>query len=112
METMRLTKEEADTYVLNILKANIDCSDKLSITTSIDDNKVHYELEDEVRYHVRKHKRITPLRYLEYIMLLKQALSEKGYANAFIKPLIRNGTLKYEVSFLLYETKTSRRRKK
>ena len=48
METMKLSKNEADAYVLNILKANIDCSDALSIITSIDGNKVYYELEDEI----------------------------------------------------------------
>ena len=29
MDIMRLSKEEADAYVLNILKENIDCTDKL-----------------------------------------------------------------------------------
>lgn len=108
METMKLSKNEADAYVLNILKANIDCSDALSIITSIDGNKVYYELEDEIEYQEIKHKRLTPLSYLEYIMLLKQTLAEKGYTNAFIKPIVRKEIIKYEVPFHLYEKRISR----
>ena len=88
MDTMRLSKEEADAYVLNILKENVDCTDKLCIITSLNNNKVHY------------------LGYLEYIMLLKQALAKKGYAHAFVKPIIRKGSLKYEVSFQLLENRS------
>ena len=106
MDTMKLSKEEADAYVLNILKENIDCTDKLCIITSLDSNKVHYQLEDESLYHETSFKRITPLGYLEYIMLLKQALAKKGYAHAFVKPIIRKGSLKYEVSFQLLENRS------
>ena len=95
MDTMKLSKEEADAYVLNILKENVDCTDKLCIITSLNNNKVHY------------------LGYLEYIMLLKTALAKKGYAHTFIKPIIRNGSVKYEISFRLLENvQFGRRRKK
>ena len=113
MDTIKLSKEEADKYVLNILKDNIDCTDHIRIITTIDNNKIHYELEDEMLYHESGYKRITPLGYLEYMMLLKQALMKKGYSHTFIKPLIRKKTLKYEVSFRLLEnTPLERKRKK
>ena len=112
MDTMRLSKEEADAYVLNILKENIDCTDKLCIITSLDNNKVHYQLEDEMLYHEMNYKRITPLRYFEYMMLLKTALAKKGYAHIFIKPIIRNSSVKYEISFRLLENIPFERRKK
>ena len=112
MDIMRLSKEEADAYVLNILKENIDCTDKLCIITSLDNNKVHYQLEDESLYHENSYKRITPLGYLEYIMLLKTALAKKGYDHTFIKPIIRNGSVKYEISFRLLENVPFGRRRK
>lgn len=112
MDIMRLSREEADAYVLNILKENIDCTDKLCIITSLDNNKVHYQLEDESLYHDTNYKRITPLGYLEYIMLLKTALAKKGYVHTFIKPMIRKGSLKYEVSFRLLENVPFERRRR
>ena len=112
MDTMRLSKEEADAYVLNILKENIDCTDKLCIITSLDNNKVHYELEDESLYHETSYKRIKPLEYLEYIMLLKTALAKKGYAHTYIKPILRNSSVKYEVSFCLLENVPFERRRR
>lgn len=112
MDIIRLSKEEADAYVLNILKENFDCTDNLCIITSFDDNKVHYELEDQMLYHETSYKRITPLGYLEYIMLLKTALVKKGYAHTFIKPIIRNGSVKYEISFRLLENVPFGKRRK
>ena len=112
MDTMKLSKEEADAYVLNILKENIDCTDSLCIITSFNDNKIQYELEDRMLYHESSYKRITPLGYLEYIMLLKTALAKKGYAHTFIKPIIRNGSVKYEISFRLLENMSFGRRRK
>ena len=89
---------------------NIDCTNKLRIITSLLDNKIHYKLEDESLYHGNSLKRITPLRYLEYIMLLKQALAKKGYTHTFIKPIIRKGSLKYEISFRLLESTHERKK--
>ena len=51
MDIMRLSREEADAYVLNILKENIDCTASLRIITTIENNNVHYQLEDESLYH-------------------------------------------------------------
>lgn len=112
MDIMRLSKEQADSYVLGILKNNIDCTDNIKIITFIDNKRVHYQLEDDMFYHEGVKKRITPLKYLEYINLLKQALSKKGYSVSFIKHFIRKGVLKYEISYQLLEKAFIRERKK
>ena len=45
-------------------------------------------------------------------MLLKAALAKKGYVYTFIKPMIRKGSLKYEVSFQLLENVPFERRRR
>ncbi len=112
MDIMRLSKEQADAYVLGVLKENIDCSDHLEIITAFEKGKVHYQLEDEILYHDKYFKRITPLGFLEYIMLLKKALAKRGYQEVFIKPVIRGEVLKYEVSFRLLDKVVRRSRRK
>ena len=112
MDTMRLSKEQADSYVIELLKRQIDCTDALCIITSIDQHHITYELKDYALYHNKSVVRLTPLAYLEYILLLKRALSEKGYHNTFIKPIIRQNKVKYEVSFRLLEKEMIRGRRK
>ena len=112
MDTIKLNKEEADAYVLSILKENIDCTDELCLKTDCSNNKLHYQLEDESLYHGSSVKRITPLTYLEYIALLKNALSKKGYVHIFIKPIIKKDSLRYEVSFRILENRSLKRRRR
>ena len=111
MDELRLTKEQADAFVLSILKENIDCSENIKIITLINEGKISYELEDIMFYKDKAHNRRTSLRFLEYITLLKQALAQKGYGQVFIKPVIRKETIKYIGSFRLLEKPTRLRRK-
>ena len=111
MDELKLNMEQADAMVLNVLKNNIDCSQDIKIYTFVNEGKISYELEDKNRYNGEKFLRKTPLKYMEYIMLLKTALEIKGYSNVFIKPIIRKGTIKYNVTFRLLSITKSRRRK-
>lgn len=111
MDELRLSMEEADAMVLSILKENIDCSENIRIHTAINDGKFSYELEDQMLYHCENFLRKTPLKYMEYITLLKTALAKKGYDRIFIKPVIRKREVKYIGTFRLIEVTRSRRKK-
>lgn len=108
MEKEKISQEIANQYVLDILKSYIDISEDAQILTSIINNETTYELSDTKIVRNNPIKRIIPIKTQEYLALLKSALSSMGYTHCYIKPIIRNEIVQYEISFRLTQ-KYSRR---
>lgn len=108
MEKEKISQEIANQYVLDILKSYIDISEDAQILTSIINNETTYELSDTKMVRDNSTKRIIPIKTREYFALLRHALSSMGYTYCYIKPIIRNEIVQYEISFRLTQ-KYSRR---
>lgn len=113
MEKEKIDKNQADQLVINMLIEHTDCSPEVTICTYIDEESksIYYELKDKIRLTNGFRELIIPFKKIEYFTFLKKALANKGYLNSYIKPIIRKGTLKYEVTYGLLEQTYVRRRK-
>lgn len=112
METMKITKEKADSLVKEILIENTDLDYDARIETYVVERKIAYEIIGKVLYNGQTYEKRTPLKKMEYITLLKIALSKKGYEVTFIKPLFRKEKVQYEIFFYLLEKDEEMKRKR
>lgn len=99
MEKEKINKDIANQHVLDILKRYIDLGEKSFITTNIINHEVTYELHDTKMVKNNFKKRIIPLKTKEYFALLKHAYSRMGYSKCYIRPIIRDEVIQYEISF-------------
>ena len=110
MEREKISQEIANQYVLDVLESYIDISEDANILTSIMNNEATYELNDTKMVNNTPTKRVIPLKTKEYFAILRHALSRKGYNHCYIKPIIRNETIQYEVSFQITQEYSRRGR--
>ncbi len=90
-----ISSEKADNIVIEFLSEN-GFGENISIKRYLmPDNTILTEVWDEVIYHNKMFKRITPI--VNYNKLLKEILNYKGNTASYVTPKIRNS----KVSFII-----------
>lgn len=103
MESIKLPKEKTDQLVKQKLIEEYSCSSNMEIETFQDENKrVSYWINETILWKGKEVKRIQPLSFYMYRILLKERLEEKGYDVSYIG-VSRGQDFYYEVVAKIYE---------